>query len=199
MPRRCGLLALAALTVATRRCGAHSVETLAQLKAELHTLTPAEADARLAALPPSPTPPHQDKIDHFVVLFMENQATDVFTGCMDRPGLDSIRNATIPKDPTCDLPPSPPPWLLTVLLPFLCLAFCWIFVEFLRAFACSFGLIFGGKWRSSNKTGGSYTFKCQKEYICTEVRVRLGPLLDSSEPPIDPFGPHFDPSEPHFD
>jgi hypothetical protein len=92
---------------------------LERLKGELHRLTPSDADARLAALAPAPTPPRQDKIDHFVVLFMENQATDVFTGCMERPGLDNIRNAKIPKDP-------------------------------------------------SNPSGGSYTFKCHKEYVCAE-------------------------------
>ena len=107
MPRRCGLLGLTAavamsmMTMARPVCSAHSPEILQRLKAELHTLSTAEADARIAALGPSPAPPHQDKIDHFIVLFMENQASDVFTGCMDKPGIDSIRNATIPKDPTC--------------------------------------------------------------------------------------------------
>ena len=66
-PRSLLVLALAA---AAARCGAHSPETLARLRTELHTLTPAEAAARLAALPPAPTPPRQSKIDHFVVLFM---------------------------------------------------------------------------------------------------------------------------------
>jgi hypothetical protein len=65
-------------------------EALSRLKAELHTLEPAEANARLAALAGTagPPPPRQEKIDHFVVLFMENQASDVFSGCMDIPGLD---------------------------------------------------------------------------------------------------------------
>ena len=40
------------------------------------------------------------KIDHFVVLFMENQVADNFFGCMDRPGLDNIRHSRIPKDPS---------------------------------------------------------------------------------------------------
>ena len=55
----------------------------------------------------------------------ENQAADVFHGCMDRPGLDTIRGKTIPKDP-------------------------------------------------SDKTKGSYTFQCHKEYVCTE-----GPAYDA--------------------
>ena len=70
MPRRGGLALLAALAAASRCGAAHSPQTLARLKAELHTLTPAEADARLAALGPSPAPPRQDKIDHFIVLFV---------------------------------------------------------------------------------------------------------------------------------
>lgn len=46
------------------------VDAVERLKAELHTLTPAQANARVAAITPAPTPPRQDKIDHFVVLFM---------------------------------------------------------------------------------------------------------------------------------
>ena len=96
------------------------------LRDEVHALSPKEAGARIASLASSvgPPPPRQNKIAHFVVLFMENQATDVFAGCMERPGLDNIRNATIPKDPT-------------------------------------------------KPSGGNYTFKCHKEYICSE-----GPTYD---------------------
>ena len=78
------------------------LEMISRLKNELHKISREEANARLESLGASagPPPPRQDKIDHFVVLFMENQATDVFAGCMDRPGLDSLKNARIPKDPT---------------------------------------------------------------------------------------------------
>jgi len=127
------LLAAAFATTTTTTTAAAAagsrLAALSRLKAEIHTLSPEEANARLASLASSggPPPPRQDKIDHFVVLFMENQAADVFAGCMDLPGLDSLRNATIPKDP-------------------------------------------------SNPGGGSYTFKCYKEYICME-----GPEYDPAE------------------
>ncbi len=133
----------ASIAGSTATAGQQRMEAISRLKAELHTLDPALADARIAALAQTagPPPPRQDKIDHFVVLFMENQASDVFSGCMDIPGLDSIRNATIPKDPT-------------------------------------------------NPAGGSHTFKCQKEYICSE-----GPSYDAEAPAdgtddvIPAFGP----------
>lgn len=40
------------------------------------------------------------KIDHFVVLLMENHAADNYFGCMDLPGFDGIRGGhTVPVDP----------------------------------------------------------------------------------------------------
>ena len=47
-------------------------------------------------------PPRQQKIDHFVVLFMENRAFDHLIGCMDLPGIDGIppEGLLIPRDPT---------------------------------------------------------------------------------------------------
>eukprot|EP01052_Picozoa_sp_SAG31_P001373 SAG31_NODE_47_length_30979_cov_41.708841_7_plen_83_part_00 len=66
---------LCVLMLAVARSDAHSLETLEKLKAELHTLTPAQADARIAELGPSPSPPRQDKIDNFVVLFMVRAAS----------------------------------------------------------------------------------------------------------------------------
>mmetsp|Transcript_16985 Transcript_16985/g.33163 ORF Transcript_16985/g.33163 Transcript_16985/m.33163 type:complete len:656 (-) Transcript_16985:151-2118(-) len=61
------------------------------LKKELHRLTPAEAKLRFGDISAKfPTPPHQDKIDHFVVLFMENHAADQMFGCMGLPGFDGV-------------------------------------------------------------------------------------------------------------
>ena len=54
-----------------------------ELKKKLHTMTPAEADAAFTAFPrPSQPPPRQSKIDHFIVLFMENRSPDHVFGCM---------------------------------------------------------------------------------------------------------------------
>jgi phospholipase C len=48
---------------------------------------------------PSHTSVHQRKIEHFVVLFLENRAADHFFGCMDLPGFDGVVNHTVPVDP----------------------------------------------------------------------------------------------------
>jgi phospholipase C len=171
-------LAVAAASIAgsTAAAAEERVEAITRLKGELHRLEPAEADARIAALAQTagPPPPRQEKIDHFVVLFMENQASDVFSGCMDLPGLDSIRNATIPKDPTN---PSGAP------------AFC--VPSLLRRFAARRHKVQMSDTRLSVvSAGGSHTFKCQKEYICSE-----GPSYDAEAPAdgtddvIPAFGP----------
>jgi phospholipase C len=78
------------------------------LKSYIHTLSKAEADAALHKLKadihglegyPTP-PPHQNKIDHFVVLFMENHAFDHLLGCQDVPGIDGIAAGhSVPVDP----------------------------------------------------------------------------------------------------
>jgi phospholipase C len=76
-----------------------------QLRQEIHLLpNRAAADARFAEIEPRATPPpRQSKIDHLVVLFMENRAFDHIFGCMlgDKPGIDGIPSAgrTIPNDP----------------------------------------------------------------------------------------------------
>ena len=50
--------------------------------------------------PVMPTPQKQDKIDHFVVLYMENHAADNYFGCMGLPGFDGIEKGhSIPVDP----------------------------------------------------------------------------------------------------
>ena len=55
--------------------------------------------------PPRPEPPHQKKIEHFVVLYMENRPFDHLFGCMLEeeglmPGADGVRDGQqILKDP----------------------------------------------------------------------------------------------------
>eukprot|EP00039_Didymoeca_costata_P024611 m.10831 g.10831 ORF g.10831 m.10831 type:complete len:584 (+) comp4336_c0_seq1:131-1882(+) len=75
------------------------------LKQEIHTISSTEAKSRLndlrrlaSSLPPRP---HQDLVDHFVVLLMENHAGDNTFGCMDIPGFDGIpkEGIPLPKDP----------------------------------------------------------------------------------------------------
>ena len=65
-----------------------------ELKGILHKLTPAEAKRRIdhlrAKSAGDPPPSRQDKIDHFVVVFMENHAFDNMLGCFDLPGIDGI-------------------------------------------------------------------------------------------------------------
>ena len=62
-----------------------------KLKNEIHTLSASEAKARLLELRQM-TPPRvrQTKIEHFVVLLMENHAFDNMLGCFDLPGIDGI-------------------------------------------------------------------------------------------------------------
>lgn len=50
-------------------------------------------------VPLYPTPPHQSKVDHFVVLFMENRAADHFFGCMNLTGFDTVVGHELPVDP----------------------------------------------------------------------------------------------------
>ena len=70
------------------------------LKAEINALSPQQLRARFGAVHPKrAAPPRQSKIDHFVVLFIENHAADNIFGCMDLPGFDGIRNHTVPKVP----------------------------------------------------------------------------------------------------
>eukprot|EP00438_Fugacium_kawagutii_P030508 Skav213636 [mRNA] locus=scaffold2012:98974:110623:+ [translate_table: standard] len=74
---------------------------LEHLKADVLRFLPKDAvDDRFRALPLTSPPPRQDKIDHVVVLYMENHAADAFFGCMDLPGFDGIKGHSIPKDPT---------------------------------------------------------------------------------------------------
>jgi phospholipase C len=73
-----------------------------QLKDTIHTLPAPEAARRFAALRRrTAPPPRQDKIDHFVVLMMENQAALRHFGCMDLPGFDGIPEGglVLPVDP----------------------------------------------------------------------------------------------------
>ena len=79
-----------------------TLDHLEQLKADVLRFLPNEADKLqlLRSLPLSSPPPRQQKIDHVVVLYMENHAADAFFGCMDLPGFDGIKGHSIPKDPT---------------------------------------------------------------------------------------------------
>ena len=70
---------------------AQRLAEIQRLQAEIHTLSPQEAASRLKAIGPQHEPhPHQHKIEHFVVLFMENRAFDHLLGCLDLPGIDGI-------------------------------------------------------------------------------------------------------------
>ncbi|KAK3280572.1 hypothetical protein CYMTET_11592 [Cymbomonas tetramitiformis] len=61
------------------------------LKQQIFMMTPEESIARFGAVRPlHPAPPRQNKVDHFVVLYMENHAADQIFGCMDLPGFDGI-------------------------------------------------------------------------------------------------------------
>ena len=75
---------------------------LNRLKSDIMSLTPAEVRARFGAIRPKrEAPPRQQKVDHFVVLYMENHAADQVFGCMDLPGFDGIPASGhhIPKFP----------------------------------------------------------------------------------------------------
>ena len=72
------------------------------LKETIHTLSKTEALERLTKLRMEiEDRPHQDKIDHFVVLLVENHAADNIFGCMNLTGFDGIPagGRHIPKDP----------------------------------------------------------------------------------------------------
>ena len=70
----------------------------AALKAEFIQAAKAGRFGRIE--PVMPTPQKQDKIDHFVVLYMENHAADNYFGCMGLPGFDGIEKGhSIPVDP----------------------------------------------------------------------------------------------------
>jgi phospholipase C len=58
-----------------------SVEEFERLRQELHTLSGDDAEQRFKEVEPLSSPPlHQHKVDHMVVLFMENRAFDHMLG-----------------------------------------------------------------------------------------------------------------------
>ena len=68
------------------------------IKQILHLLSPEQANERMRQLHAvhgrtAPPPRRQQKIDHFVVVYMENRAFDHIFGCHDKPGIDGV-----PKD-----------------------------------------------------------------------------------------------------
>ena len=71
------------------------VAAIQRLKAELHTLTPEETARRFEDIwarymLESPPPRPQQKIDHFVVLLMENRGADHMFGCFGLDGFDGL-------------------------------------------------------------------------------------------------------------
>jgi len=102
------LLVAAALGMAGRGCAAGRTfaEEVEALKTDLLTLPPHEARRRLEAAKAlgAKGPPSHPKIEHFVVLLMENRGFDHFFGCMlgDHPEVDGIPSAghLIPVDPS---------------------------------------------------------------------------------------------------
>ena len=57
----------------------------------VNVLTPQQLQDLLGSMEPTgPAPKHQEKIDHFVILFMENRAFDHLFGCHDKPGIDGV-------------------------------------------------------------------------------------------------------------
>ena len=72
------------------------------LKSEIMSLSPQQVRARFGEIRPKrEPPPRQSKIDHFVVLYMENHAADQIFGCMGLPGFDGIppEGHKVPHDP----------------------------------------------------------------------------------------------------
>lgn len=77
------------------------VAAIQRLKAELHTLTPEETARRFddiwaRYMLDRPPPRPQDKIDHFVVLLMENRGADHIFGCFGLEGFDGVPTAGEP-------------------------------------------------------------------------------------------------------
>lgn len=90
----CAVLGLATVASASPR--------MREIQKEIATMGPAELLEKFGTVEPmGPAPTHQDKIDHFVVLFMENRAFDHLFGCLDKPGVDGVPKGGhfIPKDP----------------------------------------------------------------------------------------------------
>ena len=82
-PAATALLLLASAQQPLAESERERMRAFEKLKNTLHTMSPAEADAALTAFPrPSQPPPRQSKIDHFIVLFMENRSPDHVFGCM---------------------------------------------------------------------------------------------------------------------
>ena len=99
----CCLLSPAAASAATRE--RERLAAIEELKATIHTLPADEAARRWRALERRVAPPpRQGDIDHFVVLYMENQAMLRTLGCLqdELPGLDGLSQKDgmyLPRDP----------------------------------------------------------------------------------------------------
>ena len=70
---------------------------------ELMNMTMDEVHHQFGSREPKyPTPPRQSRVDHFIVLYMENHAADHYFGCMGLEGFDGIdpeKGHSFPKDP----------------------------------------------------------------------------------------------------
>ena len=85
----------------TAQLAPERVAAIQRLKAELHTLTPEETARRFddiwaRYMLDRPPPRPQDKIDHFVVLLMENRGADHIFGCFGLEGFDGVPAAGEP-------------------------------------------------------------------------------------------------------
>jgi phospholipase C len=88
-----------------RRKVRFSAQEFERLRQTLHTLSREDAERRFAEVEPlASPPPRQRKIDHMVVLFMENRAFDHVLGCIagNKPGVTGIPRGgrQIPVDGT---------------------------------------------------------------------------------------------------
>ncbi|KAJ8599814.1 hypothetical protein CTAYLR_004013 [Chrysophaeum taylorii] len=88
------LLLLIALTTTTTTTRGGDSDLLEEYTAEFLEMGRRGAFGRVE--PIYPTPPRQNLIDHFVVLFMENHPAENMFACMDLPGFDS--NNFVPYD-----------------------------------------------------------------------------------------------------
>jgi phospholipase C len=99
---RAALLSAAALSLAEALSDTERLAQIEQLRDTIHSLPAAEQARRFATLQRRvDPPPRQKKIDHFVVLYMENQAMLRTLGCMDLPGMDGLpkEGMRLPVDP----------------------------------------------------------------------------------------------------
>lgn len=84
------LLAATAATNTATDAATNLKSQFEELKSRIHLIPKSQAKAELEKIRLHLPPPHQGKIDHFVVLLMENHAFDNVLGCMNLPGVDGV-------------------------------------------------------------------------------------------------------------